>query len=103
MNKYFITQLIYLLEGKEQIFDEFESKAIPIISKYGGKLLLRVRPDSNSWIEHHIERPYEMHLVEFNAEEDFNRFMKDEERQSFMYLKEASIRSVWLIGGNRIL
>lgn len=103
MNKYYITQLIYLLEGQEQVFDEFENKAIPIISKYRGKLLLRVRPDHNSWIEHHIERPYEMHLVEFDSIEDFNQFMKDEERQSFLDLKEASIRSVWLIGGNRML
>lgn len=100
---YYITQLIYIQEGKEQTFDEFENFAIPIIAKYGGKLLLRLRPDKNAFIEHHIEKPYEMHLVEFNTEEDFNLFMKDEERKSFLNLKEASIRSVWLIVGNRIL
>lgn len=34
----FITQLIYLLEGQESVFEEFETIAIPIISKYNGKL-----------------------------------------------------------------
>lgn len=55
---YYITQLIYIQEGKEQIFDEFENLAIPIISKYEGKLLLRLRPDKNAFIEHNIEKPY---------------------------------------------
>jgi hypothetical protein len=29
-----ITQLIYIIEGQEKVFDEFESIAIPIIQKY---------------------------------------------------------------------
>jgi hypothetical protein len=40
----YITQLIYIKEGQEKIFDEFEDVAIPIIAKYKGKLLFRVRP-----------------------------------------------------------
>ena len=40
----FITQLIYLKEGQETIFHQFEDIAIPIIAKYNGRLLLRVRP-----------------------------------------------------------
>ena len=40
----YITQLIYIKQGQEEVFDEFESIAIPIISKYNGKLLFRIRP-----------------------------------------------------------
>lgn len=95
----FITQLIYIKDGQGDVFNEFENVAIPIISKYNGRLLLRVRPDENSFIENQIEKPYEIHLVEFDAEQDFQNFMKDEERKKFLHLKEQSIKSVWLIKG----
>ena len=33
----YITQLIYIKEGQEKMFHEFEDVAIPIIAKYNGK------------------------------------------------------------------
>lgn len=97
-----ITQLIYIEPGEEKSFDQFESIAIPIIAKYNGKLLLRVRPDDSSFIEPGVERPYEIHLVGFDAEEDFQRFMRDEERNSVLHLKDRSIKSSVLIRGERL-
>lgn len=41
----FITQLIYIKEGQEAVFHQFEEIAIPAILKYKGQLLLQVRPD----------------------------------------------------------
>lgn len=98
----YITQLIYLKEGEEKAFHEFESVAIPIIAKYNGTLSLRVRPTQNEIIESNIEPPYEIHLVEFDSESDFQHFMQDEERKQILHLKEQSIRSVVLIKGQRI-
>jgi uncharacterized protein (DUF1330 family) len=98
----YITQLIYLIPGQENVFDQFEDIAIPIISKYNGRLLLRVRPNENSFIEHPIDRPYEIHLVEFDTEQDFENFKKDEERKKFLHLKEQSIRESILIQGNKL-
>ncbi|HCX24010.1 MAG: DUF1330 domain-containing protein [Flammeovirgaceae bacterium] len=97
-----ITQLIYVIPGQENVFDQFESVAIPIISKYNGRLTLRIRPDDNSVIESSIEMPYEIHLVEFDQEQDFLDFMKDEERKQFLYLKEQSIRSSVLYKGEKL-
>jgi len=98
----YITQLIYILDGQENTFHQFEDIAIPIIAKYKGRLLLRVRPDSNSFIEHHIERPYEIHLVEFDTEQDFKNFTQDEERKRFLHLKEQSIKASILIQGTKL-
>ena len=95
----YITQLIYLKEGQENVFHRFEELAIPIISKYNGKLLLRVRPGDNAFIENNVEKPYEIHLVVFDAEKDFDNFMQDKERLQFLHLKEQSIKSVLLIKG----
>ncbi len=98
----FITQLIYIIEGQENVFHQFEDIAIPAILKYNGRLLLRVRPTENSFVETNMGKPYEIHLVEFATEKDFDDFMKDEERKRFLYLKEQSIQSVMLIKGKRI-
>ncbi|MES2478085.1 MAG: DUF1330 domain-containing protein [Bacteroidota bacterium] len=94
-----ITQLIYILEGQEEVFDEFENIAIPAISRYNGKLLFRLRPTDESFIEHHIDKPYEIHLVEFESQQDFDNFKQDEERKRFLHLKEQSIKSSILIQG----
>ncbi len=98
----FITQFIYVFEGKEEVFQQFENIAIPTILKYNGQLLLRVRPDDRNYIESHIEKPYEIHLVEFASEEDFENFKQDEERKKFLHLKEESIKSVLFIKGTKL-
>jgi len=98
----YITQLIYVKEGQEEIFHKFEDVAIPIISKYHGKLLLRIRPGESAFIECSIEKPYEVHIVEFDDEKDFLDFMKDEERKKFLHLKEQSIRTSVLYKGTRL-
>lgn len=98
----YITQLIYLKDGQENIFHQFEDVAMPIIPKYNGKLLLRIRPEKTSIIEANIDAPYEIHLVEFETENDFKNFMQDEERKQFVHLKNQSIKEVILIKGIKI-
>ena len=98
----YITQLIYLVAGQESVFDQFEAVSIPLISKYNGRMLFRVRPDESSFIDHHGDRPYEIHLVEFDGEEDFENFKRDEERKKFLHLKEQSIRASILIQGRKL-
>lgn len=97
----FITQFIYVIEGQESVFQQFEDVAIPTISKYNGQLLLRLRPNNESYIENNIEKPYEIHLVEFATEEDFENFKQDEDRKKILHLKEQSIKSVLFIKGTK--
>lgn len=98
----FLTQLVYLKEGQESLFHQFEDIAIPAIMKYNGRLLLRVRPTGNVFIEHHIEKPYEIHLVEFETEQDFQNFSNGEDRKKILHLKKQSIKSVLLIKGGKL-
>jgi hypothetical protein len=98
----YITQLIYINKGEEKVFDEFESVAIPLISKYNGKLLFRVRPNHNDYIEHSMEVPYEIHLVEFASEGDFENFKTDKEREKILHLKQRSVKSTLMIKGTRL-
>jgi uncharacterized protein (DUF1330 family) len=98
----FITQLIYIKEGQESVFHQFEDIAIPTILKYNGRLLIRVRPGDNSIIEDNIGKPYEIHLVEFDTEQDFENFKQDEERKKFLHLKDQSVKSVLMIKGTKL-
>src|SRR4051812_32513497 len=98
----YITQLIYIKVGQEIVFQEFGDKAIPIISKYNGRLLLRIRPQHDAFIENAIDKPYEIHLLEFQTDVDFSNFMLDEERKKFLHLKEQSIKSAVIIQGRKI-
>jgi uncharacterized protein (DUF1330 family) len=98
----YVTQLIYIVPGQEKVFDQFEAVAIPLISKYNGRLLLRVRPGDESYIEDHFGRPYEIHLVEFDSQQDFDNFKKDEERKKFLHLKEQSIKASVMIQGTKL-
>lgn len=98
----YITQLIYIKEGQETVFQQFEDIAIPLIPKYNGKLLLRLRPSQKDIIAHAIDRPYEIHLISFGTTQDFENFMKDEDRKKFLHLKEQSIISTLLVKGEQL-
>ena len=98
----YIIQLIFIKEGQEEVFHEFEDIAIPIIAKHKGRMLLRIRPKNDAFIENQIDKPYEIHLVEFDNEQNFEDFMGDEERKKFLRLKEQAIKSSLQIRGTKI-
>ncbi|HLF35085.1 MAG TPA: hypothetical protein VI583_12655 [Cyclobacteriaceae bacterium] len=96
----YITQLIFVREGKEEIFHQFEDHALPLLGKHNGRILYRVRPDMNSFISGNKERPYEIHLVSFDSEKDLENYLKDDSRLKFIHLKEESVKSVLLVKGS---
>ncbi|MBD2703722.1 DUF1330 domain-containing protein [Spirosoma sp. BT702] len=98
----YFTQLIYVKEGQEAVFHEFEDVAIPLITKYNGQLLLRIRPSNDAYIEHQMDKPYEIHLVKFDTEQDFHAFSQDESRKQFLHLKEQSVKTAILIQGVKL-
>jgi antibiotic biosynthesis monooxygenase (ABM) superfamily enzyme len=95
----YLTQFVYVKDGKERTFEAFEDIAIPLIPKYRGALLLRIRPNAESIISAGIEVPYEIHIVRFENEDDFQRYSEDEERKRVLHLKNASVRSAILVKG----
>ncbi len=98
----YLTQLIYLNQGQESPFDRFEEVAMPAIKKYHGQLLLRVRPGEDAFIAGSIDRPYEIHLVSFEKEQDFQNFQQDPDRQTYLHLKEQSVKNTFLVKGTRL-
>ncbi|GGM83810.1 hypothetical protein GCM10010967_14550 [Dyadobacter beijingensis] len=89
-----VTQFVYVKEGKEEIFQQFESLVLPLIPRYNGKLLLRLRLGPEQLIEGELEAPYEVHLVSFGSDADLAAYMSDQTREKNLYLKEESILKV---------
>ncbi len=98
----YLTQLIFVKEGKENVFHEFENFAIPLMEKYNGRIIHRLRPQKENYISSSEEEPYEIHFISFNSEEDLAKFLKDDTRQKFMHLKNESVQSSLLIKGEKM-
>ena len=97
----YYTQIIFLKEGMENSFNLFEEKVIPLLGKHKGKLLYRIRPNKDSIIEG-IDKPYEIHILEFQTKSDFESYANDKERLKHMNLKDQSVEKIQLIEGKLI-
>ncbi|MEP7323872.1 MAG: DUF1330 domain-containing protein [Saprospiraceae bacterium] len=95
----YLTQIIYIHPTAESSFNEFESIVIPSMTKYGGTMMLRVRPTPDGVIQHSIEIPYEIHIVSFETESGLTSYMQDPERKKFLYLKDQSVKVSYIYKG----
>lgn len=100
-DRLYITLLLFVNEGKEAVFQTYESHVLPMLSRYEGELLYRIRPEPQAYLQHSQEIPYEIHLLSFASPTDFERFKQDEERRSYAPLFQESVRKVVLIEGTR--
>ena len=92
-----ITQLIYLNDGGEKDFLEYESIVLPLLEKYSGKLMFRIRPARESFIHPaEGELPYEVHIISFETKDDFLRFKNDPVRAEHLHLGNNSIKKIIL-------
>lgn len=99
----YLTQLIFIKEGKEATFLEFESFALPLMQQYNGHLLYRIRPPKEAFVDaSNEELPYEIHIISFDSEADFTAFMKDDSRLQFLHLKEESVKTSMIIKGKKL-
>ena len=93
---------MFIKEGKEHVFNEYESSVLPILKDYNGKLMYRIRPRKEDFIEFEGEKPYELHLISFETNVDFTNFINDDKRKSFEKVKEECIRSTFIIQGQKL-
>ncbi len=98
----YITQLIFVKKGKEAIFLEFEKHAIPLMEKYNGRIVYRLRPQKETFISEEKELPFEIHFISFDTEKDLDEFMKDDGRLKFIHLKNESVKSTLIVKGKKM-
>jgi hypothetical protein len=96
----YVTQLVYLHPGKESAFHEFEDAVLPLLEKYQGELLLRLRPDAKSVIAGSLEGPYEVHLLRFPNDAALASYARDDDRERLLALKSEAVRATLLVKGS---
>ncbi|MCH2233566.1 MAG: hypothetical protein MK078_04875 [Crocinitomicaceae bacterium] len=98
-----ITQLIYIVPGKEEDFLAFEELALALMEVYEGKVIHRLRPSADSFIDNKQEElPYEIHFLSFPSNDHLQAFLKDDRRQDFLYLKEGSVKTAITVLGEKL-
>src|SRR5262245_14543195 len=95
----YVTQLVYVHEGGEGTFQEFEEVALPLLARYRGELVLRFRLERSTQIGGSEDTPYEVHVVRVESEADLTAYSNDAERQRALPLKERSVRRAIIIKG----
>lgn len=95
----FITVWMFVREGKEATFLQYEEVALKIVQQYRGELIFRMRPDRETMINKIDRIPYEIHILSFPSREDFDEFKSDPERQKIAYLFKESVEEAVLIEG----
>ena len=98
----YLTQMIFVHKGKEEIFNEFENIAIPLMAEYIGKVIYRLKPTEESFITLNEEQPHEIHFLSFPDDSHLMNFMADERRTNFVHLKNESIRMSYVIKGEKL-
>ncbi len=96
-SKLYITLLVYLHDGEEDSFLKYEDQVLPLLPKYNGELLYRIRPNKNNFVQTPAEYPYEIHLISFSSVQDFENFRQDKDRLSYAPLFQKSVRKVLLL------
>jgi len=93
MKNFTITQVIYLNEGGEKDFLEYELLVLPLLEKYNGKLEFRIRPAAENFIYPiESELPYELHIVSFETRADFLKFKDDPVRTKHLELLQRAVK-----------
>lgn len=98
----YVTVMIFVHEGEELAFQQYEEKVLPFLGDYNGNLIYRIRPDIASVLHSEEEVPYEIHFISFKSNKDFNNFMQDKRRVEFVHLKNQSIKMSYLIKGQKM-
>lgn len=90
--KLFVTQIILLKAGQEESFNEYEDTVIPLMEKYHGRLLYRIRCHEDYVRCRRDEMPHEIHIISFPHQEAFNEYLQDPKRQQLAMVREKIVR-----------
>lgn len=97
-HRYVLTLFYYLNPDSEADFLKYEEAVLPLLEKYNGRLLHRIRPSKESFIyPQEDEQPYEVHVVAFGSKQDFLEYKNDPERQKHIELGSRAIKKIKMI------
>lgn len=97
-----VTQLVYVVPGREDDFHAFEDAVLPLLARHGATLLLRLRPPPEARLAGTLDAPYEVHVIDFPDDAALAAYGADPARAAVLHRKDASVRAAWIIRGERV-
>ena len=88
--------LLWVKEGQEELFEDYENKALEIALRHGGKTISRVRRSESS------DAPYEVQILQFPNDSALKDFMEDPARNALSDDREKAIAKTEAIRVNEI-
>lgn len=99
----FITQIIHAHPDKEKEYQEFEDFAAQLMLAYGGKIIHRIQPAKECFINHLSDTlPFEVNILSFPSEAKFMDYFNDTKRQEYIHLKNETIQPSFMLKGNKL-
>ena len=89
---------LYINEGREQEFDQFETAAAQVMKRYGGGIDRRIKIALSAA----DDQPYEIHVVSFPDERSFQNYRSDPDLQALSDLRTKAIRETKLWFGSEL-
>ena len=82
-------------EGRYEEFQEFEARAVRLMSEFGGKLVYAFRPDDT-------DGDAEVHVLEFPDKLSFEKYRNDPRTASMAAIRDRVIESTRITRGLNI-
>lgn len=101
--KLYLTVLLYLVPGQEEVFAQYEDLALSLLGEHGGELLYRLRPRATEVVSSGADQPYEIHLLTFPDEYAFEQFLQNPARLAYAGLRAQAIRQTVIIKGHQVI
>ena len=95
----YFTILIYIKEGKEELFHSYEKQALPLIEKSGGRFELMMKPEA---VNGDLNLPDEIHVLSFDTEDGFNKYRQDPKSIELAPLRIESVSNAIFLRGNAL-
>jgi len=97
-SKIYYTLLVYIRDGQDALFQEYENKVLPLLPKYQGKLELRLKTTNPT-----PEQPDEIHVVSFPTPASFEAYRNDPERLTYALLFNEAVSKAVLVTGINLI
>lgn len=96
-NQWHVVLEVYLKDGQQTNFEDYERKVLPLLANYGGSLVSAIRPSSKI-----AGTPDELHVITFPSKEAFEAYKQNPKRAEFSPIFQQAVEKVRLIEGEDI-
>lgn len=95
----YMTVLIYLKEGQEAVFHEYERQAAKVMARHNGRFEQLIKPDT---VNGDLPLPNEIHILSFATSDGFASYRQDPDSAALAPMRIASVEKAIFLQGTAL-